>query len=128
MPRGAGGHDKKYVLYDNYFVFMVYCLVHYILSKCFATAATVPMRKDILILVWMSFEWYFEIEWEPEKEQNEAWTSRKSGKMASWEPLGRFLGSLARFGGNFWRSWGEDRRKMGEVGAKLAASRVQDGP
>ena len=46
----------------------------------------------------------------------------------SWALLVRFLGSLVRFGGNFSRSWGEDGRKNSEAGAKLAASRVQDGP
>ena len=57
---------------------------------------------------------------------------RKSKKMGgwggSWALLGRFLGSLARLGENFSRSWGRIGRKMGEVGVKLAASPVQDGP
>ena len=46
----------------------------------------------------------------------------------SWALLVRFLGSLVRFGGNFSRSWGEDGRKMIEVGARMASSRVLDGP
>ena len=46
----------------------------------------------------------------------------------SWALLVRFLGSLVRSGGNFSRSWGEDGRKMIEVGARMASSRVPDGP
>ena len=46
----------------------------------------------------------------------------------SWALLVQFLGSLVRFGGNFSRSWGEDGRKMIEVGARMASSRVLDGP
>ena len=46
----------------------------------------------------------------------------------SWALLVRFLGSLVRSGGNFSRSWGEDGRKIIEVGARMASSRVLDGP
>ena len=46
----------------------------------------------------------------------------------SWALLVRFLRSLVRFGGNFSRSWGEARRKMIEVGARMASNRVLDGP
>ena len=46
----------------------------------------------------------------------------------SWALLVRFLVSLVRFGGNFSRSWGEDGRKMIEVGARMASRRVLDGP
>ena len=46
----------------------------------------------------------------------------------SWALLVWFLGSLVRFGGNFSRSWGEDGRKMIEVGSRIASSRVLDGP
>ena len=38
----------------------------------------------------------------------------------SWEVWERFLRFLTRFGGDFWRSWGEaDGPKMGQVGSKL---------
>ena len=49
----------------------------------------------------------------------------------SGDPLGRLGvsgGVSSRFGGDFWRSWGEDGRKMSEVGARMASSRVLDGP
>ena len=37
----------------------------------------------------------------------------------SWGLWGRFLRFLARFGGDFWRRWSQDGRKMGQVGSKL---------
>ena len=52
----------------------------------------------------------------------------KQRKSEAGRVLVRFLGSLVRFGRNFSRSWGEDGRKMIEVGARMASSRVLDGP
>ena len=46
----------------------------------------------------------------------------------SWRVLGRLRVLWLDFGRFFWRHWGEDGRNMSEVGAKLAASCVQDGP
>ena len=54
--------------------------------------------------------------------------TRKSGLGQSWEILGHFLACCARFSESFCAGWREDGRKMGEVGAKLAASCDQDGP
>ena len=65
----------------------------------------------------MSFERYFEIDWEPKKSKMKLWTSRKSGKMASWEPLGRFLG--------LWRVL---VGISSEVGAKISARWAKLGP
>ena len=42
--------------------------------------------------------------------------------------LGALLGIFGAFGREFLAKLGEDGRKMGEVGVKLAASPVQDGP
>ena len=53
---------------------------------------------------------------------------RKSKKMGGWKGLGALLGIFGAFGREFLAKLGEDGRKMGEVGVKLAASPVQDGP
>ena len=45
----------------------------------------------------------------------------------SWGLWGRFLRILARFGGDFWRSWGENGPKMDARWAKSAASCAHDG-
>ena len=62
----------------------------------------------------------------------EAWKGPKPNKNrcleASWSVLGRLGWLLRDFWSIFSRHWGEDRRNMGQVGAKLAASCAQDGP
>ena len=48
--------------------------------------------------------------------------------MGGLGALGALLGIFGAFGREFLAKLGEDGRKMGEVGVKLAASPVQDGP
>ena len=59
----------------------------------------------------------------PKSKKIDVW--RRLG--GSWRVLGRLGVLWCDFGRFFWRHWGEDRRNMGQVGAKLAASCAQDG-
>ena len=52
----------------------------------------------------------------------------KSGPGMVLGDLGAPFGVLRGFSGNFCAGWREDGRKMGRVGAKLAACCDQDGP
>ena len=59
---------------------------------------------------------------------------QRVGNQRKWEAgrvlgaLGALLGIFGAFGREFLAKLGEDGRKMGEVGVRLAASPVQDGP